>query len=93
MYDPTLTRDDRGMIRDPDFWPVWPFLPLKRSTGKGGLPDTGFLVSEAAKGQLPEPVTLYLGLLPMYDKTPLAERQTQVFATIDDLVDAGWVVD
>lgn len=70
--------DDAKMIAAPPTWPMWPFLPMKRSKGNGDWPDMGYLVH--VEGYYPPdgsgPVTLITESLPIGDSSvkPLAER-------------------
>ncbi len=91
MTDPRETHDDRGMISQPDYWPRWPYLPLKRSVPGQSWPDVGFVVSDSLKGPLPEPVTVYIGNV--LERVKLADREQVVYPTIDSLVESGWIVD
>ena len=83
--------NDSEMIRNPDLWPFWPRLPVKR-------PRLGQLVNECAVildntddfGLLKEPVRLYHGNL--FDENLYRQRYTD-FETIDALLADGWIVD
>jgi hypothetical protein len=83
---------DADMMRDPDQWPRWPVLPLKKPSPRS-FPEFGFLYSRSAKGNLPEPVTLYKGAILDVAKKPLNEIPQEQFETIEKLREAGWVVD
>jgi hypothetical protein len=81
------TERDREIIVDENRWPLWPRLPLKRPEhrDRSGLPELGFLVSQARQG----PHTVFLGMV-----TEKADGlKTMEYKTINDLLDDGWVVD
>jgi hypothetical protein len=86
----TASKPSEGdFIRDPDHWPQWPRLPLK----KGPWPDRviGFLCDNGGlDGPLPEPVRVYHGnIWADFTETPPFTE----YATVDDLLGAGWEVD
>jgi hypothetical protein len=73
---------DLLMMQDPDEWPLWPQLPLKRRGYPGER--SGFLVA------IPElkPI-VYLGNV----GTVVENRQFKVYSGFGELVEDGWLVD
>lgn len=39
--DPRDTRDDLGMMKRPDLWPLWPHLPVKKGPWVTGVITEG----------------------------------------------------
>lgn len=79
--------DELAMMNDPERWPAYPRLPLK----KRGAQDAtlGFLVAHGAHGV--EPVVYLANLfaqVPDWNAVP-----QEKFESFDALLDAGWVVD
>lgn len=75
---------DLEMMQDPDEWPLWPQLPLKRRGHHEDSRRTGFLVA------IPElePV-VYLGIV----GTVVLKRDTIEYSSFEELLAAGWLVD
>lgn len=65
-------------------WPLWPHLPVKRSRD-GDRPHFGFMLASSGP-------TVYCGLLhgPTIDLTELPRID---YASFEEAVDAGWIVD
>lgn len=73
------------MIETPAAWPVGPLLPVKRPRAIG-LPSLGFLKAEEIRQGK---IIIHEGLIFM----PEASRGQQEFKSVEDLLNAGWVVD
>jgi len=94
MSDPRETMDDRGMILDPEFWPRWPLLPVKRYPKAGGM-ECGFLVAA-------ENVRWTVFLESIYGLAKYGQSLKEVaekipnkieYADLDALLADGWIVD
>lgn len=72
-------------MNDPDKWPRWPLLPLKKPDPRGQLAETGFLV--CGKGPV-----VHLGS--MYQVTPeWNDFKREPFESFAALYAAGWRID
>lgn len=76
---------DLQMMQDPDEWPLWPQLPLKRRSeySHDGI-RSGFLVAIPTL----RPV-VYLGPV----GTVVENRKTIEYSNFGELLEDGWVVD
>ena len=85
---------EEAMMQDPDQWPAWPFLPMKRRRKNGGFPDTGIFFYRSgnqtdsnAEGRIAmfvEDGNLYTLVEDIKKAKPM---------TIAEILDAGWEVD
>lgn len=88
--------DDAAFIRNPDDWPVWPYLPVKKS-GRvelgidnktiGILCCTDELVN---KGQ---PTVYHVYLFDLPKKGALKDAPKTDYPTVEAMLADGWVVD
>ena len=80
--------DKRDIVRT-DTWPCFPLLPMKRRGSNGEEPEIGCLFGYQpnSEGQF----VLYKSN--MYDFDPNKVNEKEVFETLDQLLDAGWMVD
>jgi len=39
-----LLKDDKAMMSNPDTWPMWPFLPVKREQPDSVVYETGVMI-------------------------------------------------
>ena len=83
--------DDRAMVLNPNKWPRWPFLPMKRPGNHG--PECCFLVQQ-------KELILYKTYMFGLDDLPgdtFAEKvkdvKTYRYDNVDALLADGWVVD
>lgn len=76
-----------AMARDPDSWPNWPQLPLKRGTG-AGWPEMARLVHTSLRDDEVPPY-IYPGT--MFD--PIVKKDRIYFGTLEAIFAAGWEVD
>ena len=76
-------RNDYEMIMHPDWWPMYPLLPVKnRKESKDGFGLMGVIHSS-------QPTTVFLcNLFGWHPSAP-----TRKFESVKDLVAAGWIVD
>lgn len=86
MNDPRIAAS-RAMILDEDRWPNWPILPLKR--GIDNKTNVGCLVARTDGKPLRVVLENMFGNL----SAAVAEDQYCEYATVDDLLADGWVVD
>lgn len=94
----TRTFDDKAFMSDPNKWPCWPFLPVKRYTAQAGPgPVCGLIL--AVEGQM---TTVYFAsmfrtegrvgeLTTDFIKNEAIKRT--VYEDIDKLLADGWIVD
>jgi|GEM_PF-6040018 hypothetical protein len=77
--------DDLEMINSPELWPYAFYLPMKnyKRVGPGEFPDTGIIIAL-------RPTRLYLGTLGM---TNWGKADFIDYASVEDLLEAGWQVD
>lgn len=81
-----LQERDLQMMQEPQRWPAYPRLPLKRTQG-GGWPELGFL--QCVSGVVPPIV--YLGNI--YDHLSVQQLERLEYSGFHELQEAGWVVD
>ena len=87
--------EDKRMIDEPQWWPAWPLLPVKRPVQVDGGYQTECGVvrdKRAAFNDEPWPGTITVRLsllgLPVTKETP-----TQEYESVDAMLNDGWVVD
>ncbi len=69
-------------LADPDTWPKWPALPLKRRTPKG--PDLAVVMA----GNRTKLYLTNLYMLGQADKLEFLQ-----YDSVEDVVKAGWIID
>lgn len=71
-------------------WPLWPVLPIKRRPEVEGEDNEAIILAS-------DQMTIYFVLVPNLKtgnlKEQLADKRTEKFASIEALIDAGWLVD
>ena len=85
-------RDHVAMVRSPDRWPAWPYLPVKR----GHLPDADLgIVLASETTVLGDHPTVYLINLFALPRTPdeWAAAPKMTYPSAEAMVADGWVVD
>lgn len=80
--------DHLKMIKTPDEWPAWPYLPIKRRDPNGGWPDCRLLWIGAPN----RVVEANLFALPKTKEEFLALPYTQ-YDSPEAIVADGWIVD
>ena len=70
-------------MQDPDSWSQWPRLPLKRRPASGVGWEAAYLIDT---GPI---ITIYFGNMWLNER-PSA---SQDFASYQEILDAGWVID
>ena len=87
---------DLLVMRNPQLWSKWPFLPVIRPSKNGEDPELGVLYdARAVSGTYGFSATVFkvnLFLLPDTEAQLFAGPK-QVYDTIDELVTDGWSVD
>jgi hypothetical protein len=74
---------DKKRFASPNKWPRYPLLPLKRYKEQVVAPELGFvLIQDITK--------VLLGNIYNMD---IKNRDSIIYASIDELLDDGWVVD
>jgi hypothetical protein len=88
----TLTDTERqreiDMVQNPDEWPRWPYLPMKKHVKDGAFPLFGWLC-DTGTSQIG--VTLYSGDFATDRK--LENVQTTHYTDPAAMIDDGWVID
>ena len=87
---------DLLVMRDPELWSKWPFLPVVRPSPDGGEAELGVLYdARHVSGTYGFSATVFLVNLfllpPTLDEFLALPRET--FDTSEELADAGWTVD
>jgi hypothetical protein len=85
--------EELDFLRNPDQWPNWPLLPIKRYGAPGDPPECALLDSIGA----PEPKVrvVFVNMFQLRELTH-AERQAlrvEVYDSAEALLDDGWMVD
>lgn len=84
---------DRNFIANPDNWPCWPFLPVKRRDNSLENGNLGVLLSTAEHkaGKM----IVYLAYMFDWPQTPEGVKSIKriEYASVDDLLADGWMVD
>lgn len=87
---------DLVWFRSPHLWATWPFLPVARPLPGGAGRQLGVLYdARNASGKYGYSATVFLAnlfLLPRTEEELFALPRC-VYDTVDELADAGWVVD
>lgn len=85
--------DDLTFLKDPDSWPNWPFLPIKRRDNSLVRKNLGVLVAseEYAKGHIIVN-HVYLFSLPKTTEDWNACPKTE-YDSLEALLRDGWIVD
>jgi hypothetical protein len=77
-----------AMMQEPNRWPKWPVLPVKRRHDKGG-PECGLMIEGRPTVYIANMFTLTPGaLMPQLETT-----QSFGYPSYNDLVNDGWIVD
>lgn len=74
-------------MRDPNEWPRWPLLPMKRRGARGQFPDCGFLVT----GQ--GPVIHRAAIYQVEVGTRWDSFSREMYESFERLYDSGWEID
>lgn len=75
----------KHMLATPADWPIWPVLPLKRYTTPGAFPEMGYVVGDPVW-----PLNVYTGnIFRISPDDPIVGE----YASVQHLLDAGWVID
>jgi len=90
MSDPAVAQEV-ALISNPDKWPLWPFLPMKRLGHVFSREGHGFLHNNRMRGPHTD-ATIYMGHLSDVDG-PIKDRETKKYDSIEAMVRDGWVVD
>lgn len=86
---PPSSDEEVQMMKSPQQWPMYPFLPVKRRSGKRGVwPELGTMVS----GNGPVVVAASIDDL-MKDPALVRNGKLYTFKSYEEIVSAGWVVD
>lgn len=97
-----IDRNDEQMIRSPDRWPDWPWLPMKTRPAEGKKQELGIIIAVENRVRWPAepvaPVIIHMNLWmakqssedleTIFKMTPKTE-----FGSVAELLAAGWIVD
>lgn len=83
--------DDAEFIGNPDAWPHWPILPVKRysTVPKGDLPELGVIVAGSCSVLK---CSMY-SLAGLTIKEAFDKFEKEVYQHVSEIVSAGWMVD
>lgn len=87
MHRTPQNSTDQEMVEDPDSWPVWPYLPMKRRSPETGQLEHGYFFNSSTTNN--KALVFYTGGL--YDPTPGAKKPTGL--AVEQVLAAGWRVD
>ena len=73
-------------FKNPDTWPYWPFLPVKRCKGKG-MPECSVLMADGK--QL---TVIHVNMYDLRGKD-LTKVPQQIYSSHEEMVADGWEVD
>lgn len=79
--------DDVEMINTEELWPHWPVLPVKKRTNGPDSPECGVIAS----GNLT--TVRMLNIFMGWTKEQFDNAKTYEYASVEELVADGWVVD
>jgi hypothetical protein len=82
--NPTVEQT-RKMLKDEDTWPNWPVLPMKNRRQTGRLMQLGYILASS-----PMKFELREGNIFRIDPN---DKIIATYGTVEELIDAGWVVD
>lgn len=85
---------DLDMMRNPDSWPCWPFLPLKRWVNQ--RLSHGFLavaVTDPRQSTEPDAKVFNSSIYMVRPDTPLSTLDCHDYGTLEQVRADGWVVD
>lgn len=92
------TREEElAMMSQPNRWPQWPLLPVKNPGMRDrGLPVVGIMIEQEhevlAHASYVKPIVYNVNLY-SFKRSELASYEKWEYPTLQDVVDAGWVVD
>ena len=95
-YIAKTERDHLEMMQDANRWPAWPLLPLqhrsrKATDGSGGT-ELGFMLEDGYTGKAKPRV--YIGLITFRSMgQKFEDLPVEDYASLEDVVMAGWEVD
>lgn len=78
--------NDSEMMGNPDKWPLWPFLPVKRRSNTVEAKDLGFLIDDGVS------LIVYISYLPS-GPIDLDQVMQLVYPNKEAMLKDGWKVD
>ncbi len=80
------TKADLELVNNPDAWPCWPRLPMKKYSDNqtGDFPEFGFIVEGGGS-------TVYLGSV--FGVIDMGQVKRKHYDSFNEMLDDGWVVD
>ena len=91
MVNANRVQEDKLFLEDPDNWPNWPVCPVKRYWPGYTWPEYGCVDAGSVKGR---PIVMMLSLydLPVSQEL-LNKTERHRYSSVDEMLEAGWVVD
>ena len=80
-----MIETDRAMIQNPDDWPRWPILPMKRRRHGGS--EMGIILAGHST------MIYHCNMFDPRLKTDHASIKKTNYATVTDLLADGWMID
>ncbi len=79
---------DKEMIDNPDLWPNWPFLPVKRRDNSLENKNLGVLIDENDSHR-----TVYHVYMFDLPKNGLKDKPKTLYPNTDTMIAEGWRID
>ena len=86
---------DMNFLRNPVDWPCWPICPVKRHDGKGvgGFPTCAIRFDEKKVRVFEILMHTYIDRVHKHMKNPLEGVTCYEYASLNEMLDDGWMVD
>ena len=82
-------QEDANLIMNPDKWPCWPVLPVKRYRGHG-MPECGYIYYDREQNDKSYEGRVIVRVGDIYNAK--REDPKTEYASITEFQDAGWLV-
>jgi hypothetical protein len=94
VTDPRLTKDDLGMMQQPQYWANWPYQTIKqRSYEIGELPKCALLVDISGRRGAPPDIRLIGTELGLVTAKDIERAKQSPPVDVAKLFADGWVID
>ena len=78
--------DHLAMMKNPNNWPQWPILPIKRPDKQHGM-ECAIMYAEG------KPVIYFVNMWELSKETKWSELPKKIYESFESLLADGWVVD